>query len=169
MLPLFRVSMSDEAKQAAYDVLGSGRLTQGEKVEQFEKTINNYLGTEYCLTVNSATSGLQLANYLAGVRNGDLVICTSLSCAATATAIKAMGGHIIWADIDPNTGNISVDSVDQLLQTYPDIKAINIVHWAGYPCELTELRELADFHNVPIIEDAAHAFGATYDDNFIGT
>lgn len=167
-IPLFRVFMSDEAVTETAKTLKSGYLTQGSKVEEFETALMRYIGTRP-VTLNSCTSALQLAVYLAGGTNGDSVICSPMTCAATATAIKAMGGQIVWADIQPNTGNISPESVNKLLERYPKVRAIVAVHWAGYPCDLQALNEIGDHYAVPVIEDAAHAFGASYKYTKIGT
>src|SRR5437868_7306294 len=167
-IPLFKVFMSDEAVTGSAKTLKSGYITQGPKVEEFEAKLNDYLGITP-LSLNSCTSALQLAVYLAGGTGGDLVVSTPMTCSATNTAIKAMGGQIIWADVQPNTGNIDPQSVNKILERYPKAKAIVCVHWAGYPCDLQALYELGNHYNVPVIEDAAHAFGATYKNTKIGT
>lgn len=167
VIPLFKVFMSDEAVKAASETLKSGYITQGPKVELFEDRLQEFLGIRP-LTVNSCTSALQLAVYLAGATNGDLIISTPMTCSATNTAIKAMGGQIIWADIDPRTGNIDPTSVNKLLERYPKVKAVMAVHWAGYPCDIDALNDMGKHYDVKIIEDAAHAFGAVYRNNRIG-
>jgi|SRR6266850_1016461 len=168
-IPLFKVFMSDEAVTEASKTLKSGYVTQGLKVEEFEKNLIKYIGANGLInTVNSCTSALQLAVYLAGGTNGDLVISTPMTCSATNTAIKAMGGQIIWADIDPNTGNIDPTSVNKLLERYPKVRAVVIVHWAGYPCDIDAFRDMGEHYGVQIIEDAAHALGATYKSDLIG-
>ena len=168
MIPLFRVFMSDEAVIEVSKTLKSGYISQGSKVEEFEQHLAAFLGVNP-ITTNSCTSALQLAVYLAGGTDGDLVISTPMTCSATNTAIKAMGGQIIWADINPNTGNIDPQSVNKILERYPKIRAIVVVHWAGYPCDLQAFYELGNHYDVSIIEDAAHAFGATYKNTKIGT
>ena len=167
MLPLFKVFMSDEAVEEAKKTLTSGYVTQGPKVEEFEKSLGSFIGT-IPVTVNSCTSALQLATHLAGGTNGDLVISTPMTCSATNTAIKATGGQIIWADIDPNTGNIDPQSVNKLLERYPKVRAVVIVHWAGYPCDISAFHDMGEHYDVKIIEDAAHAFGATYRTRMVG-
>ncbi len=167
-IPLFRVFMSEEAITESSKTLRSGYISQGSKVDQFETALMNYIGVSP-LTVNSCTSALQLAVYLAGGTGGDLVISTPMTCSATNTAIKAMGGQIVWADIQPNTGNIDPQSVNKILERYPKVRAIMVVHWGGYPCDLQALYELGAHYDVPVIEDAAHAFGATYKNTKIGT
>ena len=164
MIPLFKVWMSPEVKEPLLDVLYGGYITQGPQVEKFESDLKSYLEVDNLLTVNAGTSALQLALYLAGVRHGDRVISTPMTCSATNTAIIAVGGKILWSDINPLTGNISSNSVEDLLRSnrYSNIKAIMAVHWGGYPCDIDELNYLGNKYNVKIIEDAAHAFGASY-------
>ena len=167
MIDLFKVAMAPEAGDAAKQTLHSGYITEGPRVKEFETALKKFLDVKNLLTVNSCTSALQLAYHLAGFKD-QLVIVTPMTCSATVTALKAVGAQIVWADIHPRTGNINPESVDQLLQTYPDAKGIVAVHWGGYPCELATLNELADFHEATLVEDAAHAFGAVYRGQYIG-
>src|SRR5437762_13131814 len=117
-ISLFRVFMSEAARKAAYEVLGSGYLTQGKNVEAAEAALRSYLGVSNINTVNSCTSALQLAYKLVGIDSSSYVITTPMTCAATCTAIKALGGNIIWADIDPSTGNIEPHSIEDRLERY---------------------------------------------------
>lgn len=162
MIPLFKVYMAPEVEKAAVETLYSGMITQGPKVEAFEHELKRYLDVRHLLTVNSGTSALQLACVLAGVRPGTSVISTPMTCSATNTAIRAVGGDIVWADIDPATGNIDPGSVEIALRASRGVVAIMAVDWSGYPCDWTELRRLADQYHVALIEDAAHGFGAEY-------
>src|SRR6266404_2839962 len=170
MIPLFKVFMAPSVGVHVEEILHGGYITQGKKVEEFEARLVDYIGANGLInTVNSCTSALQLAVYLAGGTGGDLVISTPMTCSATNTAIKAMGGQIIWADIDPKTGNIDPASVNKLLLRYPRVRAIVAVHWAGYPCEIDALNDMGEHFSVPVIEDAAHAFGASYKGDRIGS
>jgi dTDP-4-amino-4,6-dideoxygalactose transaminase len=117
--------------------------------------------------VNSGTSALQLALRLADVGSGDEVISTPMTCTATNVPILAAGANIVWADIDPTTGNI--DSLDVERKITNKTKAIIAVHWGGYPADIAELNRIGKQYNVKVIEDAAHAFGATYDGRPIGS
>lgn len=161
MIPLFKVYMSKDP--SIWDTLHSGYITQGPKVDEFEKELGSFLGTSHVVTVNSGTSALQLAVHLikGSVRAPGIFISTAMTCSATNTAIIAAGGQIIWADVDPHTGNICPDSVGRLLRKHGRlIKGIMGVDWAGHPCEWEQLNELAGIHGVATIEDAAHAFGS---------
>lgn len=163
-LPLFKVFMAPEVGEHLLETLYSGYLTQGDKVDIFEELLCKFLDAENLLTVNSGTSALQLALHLSGAGPNTAVISTPMTCTATNTAIRAVGADILWADIDPNSGNISPESVETLLSADINnrIKAVMAVDWAGYPCNLTALRYVADRYGVKLIEDAAHAFGARY-------
>lgn len=138
-------------------------------VEEFEYKLKEWLDVRYLNTTNSGTSALQLALTLAGVKHKSKVISTPMTCTATNTAIRAVGGDIIWADINSLTGNMDPNDAEHMLKKYPEVKAIMIVHWGGYPCDLGAFNFLAKKYNVKIIEDAAHAFGAKYYDRKIGS
>ncbi len=166
-IPLFRVRMAPEVVRAVEKTLLSGYIGQGPRVEEFEQALAPWFGNRNVLSVNSGTSALQLALRLAGVAPGDEVISTPMTCTATNVPIVAAGAHIVWADIDPATGNI--DPLDAERKITDRTKAIVAVHWGGYPCELDELRAIGRRHGVAIIEDAAHAFGATYRGRPIGS
>lgn len=145
----------------------SGYIGQGPRVEEFEHALAPWVGSEHVLTVNSGTSAIHLALRLAGVGPGDEVISTPMTCTATNEPILERGAKIVWADVDPRTGNI--DPEDVARKVTARTRAIVAVHWGGYPCDLAELNEIARSHGVRVIEDAAHAFGADYRGSRIGS
>jgi len=159
MIPLFRVAMNPEADKAVAKVLQSGFIGQGEVVEEFERQLKERFKNEYLVTVNSGTSALQLALRLIKDKhpNKKYIISTPLTCTATNWAILAAGFEIIWADIDPNTLNIHPLSV-QACQT-DEVAAVMVVHWGGAAADVKWIKSLT---GLDIIEDCAHAFGATY-------
>jgi dTDP-4-amino-4,6-dideoxygalactose transaminase len=165
-IPLFKVFMSPTVIDKVSEVLLSGYIGQGPKVDEFEKVLTPWVGNKNVLTLNSGTSALHLALRLAGAGYGDEVISTPMTCMATNVPIVAQGAKIVWADIDPNTGNIDPKEVEKKITK--KTKAIMAVHWGGYPCELEELRAIGQKHGVKVIEDAAHAFGASYKGTQIG-
>lgn len=165
-IPLFKVFMSEEAIAGSQEVLRSGYIGQGPRVELFEEKLKSWFSSPNVLTLNSGTSALHLAMRLAGVESGDEVISTPMTCMATNAAILANGAKIAWADIDATTGNICPESVRK--KVGPRTKAILCVDWAGYPCDLGELRAIADQHGIQLIEDAAHGFGSQYKGNYVG-
>lgn len=168
MIPLHKVYMSPDVEHRVNQTLRSGTVTQGPRVQEFEEALRQYLTVEQVLAVNSCTSALQLAAYLAGVRPGSRVITTPMTCSATNTALVAMGAGLVWADVDPWTGNIDPGSVAERLKEYPDAVAVVCVDWAGNPCQLHGLKATCQEAGVKLIEDAAHAFGAEYDGKKIG-
>lgn len=167
MIPLFSVTMNPVVGKEVEKVLLSGYIGEGEKVKQFEKELQDYIGNDKILSVNSGTSALHLALHLANVSGGK-VISTPMTCSATNFPILANKADIVWADIDPETGNISPDSIDECLYKNSDIRAIMVVHWGGYPCDLDYINIMATNNGIPVIEDGAHAFGSVYDGTRIG-
>ena len=181
MVDLFRPYMSDAATQRVTDALKyrpDGRLYigQGALVDQFELALKSALNSPSdVLTVNSGTSALSLAMYMAGVGPGKTVIATPMTCSASNSPIITNFARIVWADIDPKTGLISPESVDDRVQWClrhlgQAPAAIVAVDWGGRLCDYPALIEAARVesygrtHQVPIIQDAAHAFMA-YDAN----
>lgn len=172
MIPLFKVFMPKSVLGPLKKTLFSGYIGQGPKVEEFEKALADYLGNPYVLTLNSATSALHLALRLADVKPGDVVISTPLTCTATNWPILARGASIVWADIDPQTANIDPESIRQKIT--PKTAAIMVVDWGGQPANLDGIKKIAfkivkgKKQRIPIIEDAAHAFGAIYKGKKVG-
>lgn len=171
-VPLFKVFMPKTVKGPLMQVLTSGYIGQGPKVEEFEKSLAKYLGNQYVLTLNSGTSALHLALRLAGVKAGNEVISTPLTCTATNWPIIAAGASIVWADIDPQTANIDIENIKQKINA--KTAAIMVVDWGGLPVDIDKIRKSA-FKvingrkiKIPIIEDAAHAFGAVYKSKKVG-
>lgn len=162
MVPQFKVFMSDDVDKHVLPTLNSGFITQGKKVDEFEQQLKSLLGFEYGLSVNSGTSALMLALKLAGAGPGKNVVSTPMTCSATNEAIVLMGADIIWADVN-QYGNI--DPSDVMRKINQDTVAVMAVDWGGLPCDYNELRNVIEIldQDIKIIEDAAHAFGATYD------
>jgi len=168
LIPLFRVHMppEEELLPALRDVLYSGQVGQGPKVEEFEAALAPVAGNRNVLAVNSGTSALQLALRLAGARGGS-VVTTPMTCAATVLPVLAEGARPVWADIDPATGNI--DPLDAERKLAPDTRAVLAVHWGGQPCDMTALMDLGARHGIPVIVDAAHALGAQWAGEPVGS
>jgi dTDP-4-amino-4,6-dideoxygalactose transaminase len=158
--------MPESVLGAPRDVLFSGYIGEGPRVEQFERQLATWVGNENVLALNNGTAAIHLALRLAGVQPGDEVVTTPMTCVATNMPILAHGARIVWADIDPWTGNVDPDDVARKIT--PRTKAIVAVHWGGYPCDLDELRAIASRHGIRLIEDACHAFGSTYRERPIG-
>lgn len=162
MIPLFKVHMPppEHLMPELKDVLYSGYITQGKKVDAFEAKLGDMWGVSNVLTVNSGTSALQLALRLSGVRGGK-VITTPMTCSATVLPVLAEGAVPVWADINPASGNIDPDSVAVHARDM-DVKAILAVNWGGQPCDMDELMNIGNLYGIPVIVDAAHALGAEW-------
>ena len=165
-LALFRVSIEEDAVLAAAEVLRSGWIGEGERVKGFEILIAEKAGQQNVLALNSCTSALVLALRLAGAGPGTEVVTTPMTCTATNHSVLQSGARIVWADIDPVTGNIDPASVRSKITERT--RAIIAVHWGGTPCDLDALSAISDEYGIPVIEDAAHAFGAQYRGRWIG-
>lgn len=164
-IPLFKVFMSETLISPLKEILYSGTVTQGRKVDEFEEKLSTFLKNKHVATVNSGTSALHLALDLCGVGAGDDVVTTPMTCTATNWPILAHGANIVWADIDPQTANIDALSIKKNITK--KTKAIMCVDWGGYPCDIDAVKKAAG--DIPIIQDSAHAFGAMYKGKMVGT
>jgi len=162
MIPLVRNYIAPEhlLMPALKEVIYSGYIAQGEKVEEFERAFENYVGGNNALTLNSGTAALHIALILCNVQPGDEIISTALTAEPTNVAIKMVGAKIRYADVDYNTGNISPDSIISCINE--KTKAIIAVDYAGIPINVPELQRISKKYNIPVIEDAAHALGAKF-------
>jgi dTDP-4-amino-4,6-dideoxygalactose transaminase len=164
--PLFKVHVDvNQALQELENVLVSGFLNEGEQVTKLTKKISEYLDHSKITVLNSCTSALTLALKLSQVQPGDEVITVSMTCVASNTPIHNLGAKIIWADIDYKTGNVDPKNIEKLIT--PKTKAVLCVNWAGSPCELEELWKICKLHNIRLIQDAAHSFGAKLNNKHI--
>ncbi len=148
------------------EVLMSGFIGEGPRVAAFELALRPWVGTEEVLALNSGTSALHLALRLARIGPGDEVISTPFTCVATNLTILHSGARIVWADIDPASGNI--DPGDIARKITPRTRAIMVVHWGGQPCDLVAIQGIAAEFGLAVIEDAGHALGARYRSRPIG-
>lgn len=156
---------SDEAKAASSVVL-SGWVTQGPKVEEFEKKFAKYVGAKYAVAVSSCTTALHLSMIAAGVKPGDEVICPSLSFIATANSIRYVGALPVFADCNKSY-NIDAKSAEKLINK--KTKAILIVHQMGFPADISAFQKICKKYNLELIEDAACAVGSSYKKKKIGS
>lgn len=178
MIPLLRVApMAEGAPAAVAEVLASGYLGQGPKVEAFEEALRQRIGNPYVAAVNSGTSGLHLALHLAALPaiaedDPGEVLSTPLTMVATNWVILANGLKIRWVDVDPDTLNVDLDDLASKISRRT--RAIMVVHWSGYPVDLARLARILDLaeervgFRPPVIEDCAHAWGATLDGKPMG-
>lgn len=164
MIPYGKHHIDEDDIQAVVDVLRSGVLTQGPTVEAFEQAIAEYVGAKYAIAVSSGTAALHLAALTAGVGPGTSLITSPITFVASANAGLYVGGRIVFADIDPDTVNISPDALKDALAKNTDVRVVIPVHFAGLPCDMPAIKSIADQAGAVVIEDAAHALGASYPD-----
>ncbi|WP_093416043.1 MULTISPECIES: DegT/DnrJ/EryC1/StrS aminotransferase family protein [unclassified Pseudomonas] len=163
----FSKPVIDEATIAAVgDVLRSGWITSGPKVQAFEAQLSEFFGGRPVRTFNSGTCTMEIALRIAGIGAGDEVITTPISWVATANVILEVGATPVFADIDPITRNIDLDRLEAAIT--PRTKAIIPVYLAGLPVDMHRLYGIAKKHGLRIVEDAAQALGSSWDGQRIG-
>jgi perosamine synthetase len=166
-ISFFKPYVNKRSIELVTETLGSGWIGEGPRVREFETRIGKLVGASFPVAVNSGTSALHLALRVAGVKPGDEVITTAQTMLATTQAILACGALPVYSDVQYGTGNIS--PADLAHRINPRTKAILAVDWGGYPCDFDELLTLAQNHGLQLIEDAAHALGASYHGKPIGS
>jgi UDP-4-amino-4,6-dideoxy-N-acetyl-beta-L-altrosamine transaminase len=137
-------------------------LTQGFQINNFEEKVAKYVGARFAVAVSSGTAGLHLAHLALGQAKGSKVITSPISFVASANSIIYAGQEPIFIDVDPYTGNISVEKLQEAVGKH-QIKTVVPVHYAGFPCEMEKIFKICQKESIRIIEDAAHALGAAYD------
>lgn len=166
-IPVAKPFLGVEEAQAAYDVILTNWVTQGPKVQELEERFAAYTGAEYAVAVSNCTTALHLAMIVAGIGEGDEVICPSMSYIATANSITYVGATPVFAEVDPTTYNI--DPKDVLRKISSKTKAVLIVHQIGMPADIEAFQRLCKEHNLQLIEDAACAAGSAYHGKKIGS
>jgi UDP-4-amino-4,6-dideoxy-N-acetyl-beta-L-altrosamine transaminase len=164
MIPYGKHHIDEDDIQAVVDVLRSGVLTQGPAVEAFERAIADYVGAKYAVAVSSGTAALHLAALAAGVEPGTTLVTSPITFVASANAGAYAGSKVAFADVEPETINMSPAALANTLASNPNTRAIIPVHFAGLPCDMPAIKQLADKAGAVVIEDAAHALGACYPD-----
>ncbi|MGH9390048.1 MAG: DegT/DnrJ/EryC1/StrS family aminotransferase, partial [Vicinamibacteria bacterium] len=147
--------------------LRSGWLGTGPRVARFEEAFRAYAEAAHAVALNSCTAGLHLALIVLGIGEGDEVITTPMTFAATANVILHCGARPVFVDVDPDTLCLDPEEVENAIT--PRTKAILPVHFAGRPCEMDEILDIASRHGLRVIEDAAHAIEAGYHGRKIGS
>ncbi len=161
--PLF----GEEEKAEVLSALDSGWVTLGPRTKQFEEDFAAYVGSKYAVAVSSNTAGLYLSLLVAGIKPGDEVITTPFTFVATLNTIVQAGAVPVLVDIDEQTFNIDPAKIEEKITA--KTKAIMPVHYAGLAVDMDKILEIAKKHNLKVIEDAAHAAGASYKGKKIGT
>jgi dTDP-4-amino-4,6-dideoxygalactose transaminase len=159
--------VEQEEIDAVVEVLKSGWISTGPKTQEFEERFKNYVDAKNAVAVSSCTEGMELSLVVAGIGKGDEVITSPMTFAATANVVIHIGAIPVFADVNKDTFNIDPYDIERRITSRT--KAIMPVHYAGQPCEMDEIIDVAKRHNLVIIEDAAHATGAEYHGKKIGS
>ena len=168
-VPLFDLNYDSREEVAVQDVLASRWLTMGEKTLAFEADFASMLGGHaHCCAVSSATAALHMALLALGIAPEDEVIISALTFVADANVVKMIGAKPVLADVESiSDWNVSARTIEEKITD--KTKAVIVVHFAGYPCEMTEISALCKSRKIKLIEDVAHAPGASVDDKRCGT
>ncbi len=166
-IAIARPQIGEEEKEAVVAILSSGELVQGKKVAEFEGLFAAYHGAKHGIAMNNGTTALMAAMMAHGIGLGDEVIIPAFSFFATASCIMSVGAHPVFADIDPDTFNLSPESAEAVITE--KTKAIMPVHLYGYPADMPRFEALCQKYNLVLLEDAAQAHGAAIHDRYVGT
>lgn len=166
-LPFHVPEIDDEDIDAVVSVMRSGWLTTGAKARQFEQEFAAKVGARYAVALNSCTAALHLALEAIGLQEGDEVLVPTMTFAATAEVVTYFKAKPVLIDCLPTTLNMDPELIERAIT--PRTKAVIPVHFAGQPCEMTRILEIARRHDLRVIEDAAHAFPASYKGKAIGS
>jgi perosamine synthetase len=166
-LPYGRQWIDDDDIEAVVEVLKGDYLTTGPYISKFEQAVAQYVGAKYAVAFSNGTAALHGACFAAGISEGDEVITTPMTFAASANCVLYQGGTPVFADIDEKTYNIDPNKIEEKITD--KTKAIIPVDFTGQPVDLDRILEIAKKYNLVVIEDAAHALGATYKGRKIGS
>lgn len=168
-IPLFDLNYDKNEKNAVLGVLESKWLTTGNKTQEFEKSFSEYLGNNiYSVAVTNCTAALHMALIANNISNGDEVIISGLTFVACLNMVSLTGAKPVLAESKSlYDWNVSADDIEKKIT--PKTKAVIIVHFAGYPCDMDEISQVVKKHNILLIEDVAHAVGADYKEQKCGT
>lgn len=166
-LPFHRSSIAEAEIQSVLQVLKSGWLTSGPRVKEFETAFALYTGSPHAQAVNSCTSALHLALAVSGVSEGDEVLIPTMTFASTGETVLYLNARPVLVDCSADSFHIDIPEIEKCIT--PRTRAIMPVHYAGYPCDMDPILEVAEHHGLTVIEDAAHAFPASYKGRMVGT
>lgn len=167
-IPLSDIDLDDRETDIVMNILRSKWLSMGPVTQQFEEKFSRYIGTPFAFGVSNCTAALHMAHVALGIKEGDEVIVPSLTFVATSNAILYCGGTPVFADIGGRDDfNVSPEDIERKITDRT--KAITIVHYAGYPCDMGAIMDIARDHGLKVVEDCAHAPGATYRGKRCGT
>ena len=160
-VPLFDLDLGEEEYRSVKRVLDSRWLTMGQVTRDFESAFADYVGVKHAIAVSSGTAAMHLAHHAMGLGDGDEVICPSLTFVATANTILYTGATVVFSDIS-SLDDLTISPEHMESKITERTKGVVVVHYAGFPCNMDKIMEIARRHNLFVIEDAAHAVGAAY-------
>ena len=166
MIPVYRPHHDDLELKYLKEVIDSGWWGMGPKTKEFEQLFSTYIGSKYALGLNSATAALHLALMCVGVENAE-VITPSMTFVSTNHAILYNGGIPVFCDVEPENLNVTAEEIAKLITA--KTKAIIVVHYGGYACDMDAIMDLARQHKLAVIEDCAHACGGKYKGRMLGS
>ena len=166
MIPIFKPYMPEKLTEGIEDILYSGKLAFGEKGRAFEEKLSSYIGNEKLLTVSSYNHALLIVLSTLGMKPGDEVIASPISCLASNQPCAIKGLKVVWADVDPNSGTLSVDDVRSKINS--KTKAIFHNHYCGYLGDIDEMNALGKEFGIPVVDDCIEAFGSELNGNKTG-
>jgi len=155
LIPLFNLNFDEAEEQAVIEVLKSRWISTGPKCEELESMFINMFGAKHAVALSNCTDALHLACHVLDIGKGDEVICPSLTFAASANCIRYVGATPVFCDVC-STDDMNIDPIEIEKAITPKTKAIIVVHFAGYPCDMDAIMEIAGKHNLKVIEDACH-------------
>ena len=166
-LPYSRQHISQEDIDAVVEVLRSDWLTQGPTIDRFEEALAWRVGAGHVVACSSGTAALHLSMLALGIGPGDTAVTTANTFLADANCARFVGAEVAFADVDPATGNMSVEALAAVLRADDSrqIKVVIPVHFAGQPVDIPRIHELASAHGAAVVDDACHALGASYEDS----
>ncbi len=167
MIPIAKPLIGKNEIRAVTEVLRSGTIAEGQRVKDFEEAFADHTGTSHAVAVNSGTAALHVALLAHNIGAGDEVITTPFSFVATSNSVLFTGARPVFADIDENTFNIDPESINEKIT--PKTKAIIPVHLYGQAADMKKIMEIAEDHDLLVIEDACQAHGSTYNGKKVGS
>ena len=166
-IPYGKQWIEEDDIESVIEVLKSPYITQGPKIKEFEEKLAEICRAKYAVVFNSGTSALHAAYFAVGLSKGDEFITSPITFVATSNAGLYLGAKPIFCDVEEDTGNINVNVLEEKITS--KTKLIVPVHYAGHPCDMERIKEIADRYDLFVIEDACHAIGAKYKDSRIGS
>ncbi len=167
LIPYGKQTITESDIKAVQEVLRSDYLTQGPKIEEFEKKFSHYIGADHAVAVANGTAALHVSTLSLKVKPGDKVITSPITFSASANCVRYCGGEVFFVDIDPETYLIDIDKLSSLLESHPKgtFTGIIPIDLTGLPVDLEKIKAVADEYNLWIIEDACHAPGGYFVDS----